>query len=171
MRKMKEKDVLILIGETHGHLGASIYLRDVLGIEAGAPPPVNLADEKRNGDFVRKLINEGAVAAVHDLSDGGLICAAAEMALAANVGALLFNSGNLSPTAFAFGEDQARYLLAVSPESEQAIYAAAREAGVYAEPVGIAGSREILFADEYVSLDDLRAAHEGWMPAYMSKAA
>jgi phosphoribosylformylglycinamidine synthase len=171
MRKMKEKDVLILVGETHGHLGASIYLRDVLGIEQGAPPPVNLADEKRNGDFVRALINDGAVAAVHDLSDGGLLCAAAEMALAADIGALIFNSGELSPIAFAFGEDQARYLIAVGPETEQAIYAAAREAGVHAEPVGIAGSREILFADEYVSLDDLRAAHEGWMPAYMSKAA
>ncbi len=171
MRAMKEKDVLILVGETHGHLGASIYLREVLGLEQGAPPPVNLAGEKRNGDFVRKLIETGAVAAVHDLSDGGLLCAAAEMALAADIGALIFNSSDLSPTAFAFGEDQARYLLAVPAEREQGIYAAAREAGVYAEPVGIAGSREILFADEYVSLDDLRAAHEGWMPAYMSKAA
>ncbi|HWA23135.1 MAG TPA: phosphoribosylformylglycinamidine synthase subunit PurL [Caulobacterales bacterium] len=171
MRAMKEKDVLILIGEAHGHLGASLYLREVLGVEAGAPPPVNLAEEKRNGDFVRKLIIESAVAAVHDLSDGGLLCAAAEMALAANVGALIFNSGDLSPAAFAFGEDQARYLLAVPAEREQAIYAAAREAEVYAEPVGVAGSREILFGDEYIALDDLRAAHEGWMPAYMSKAA
>ncbi|MES1202730.1 MAG: phosphoribosylformylglycinamidine synthase subunit PurL [Pseudomonadota bacterium] len=171
MRAMKEKDVLILIGETHGHLGASAYLRDVLGVEQGAPPPVNLTEEKRNGDFVRKLITEGAVAAVHDLSDGGLLCAAAEMALAANIGALIFNSGDLSSAAFAFGEDQARYLMAVKPDQEQAIYAAAREAGVHAEPVGIAGGREILFGDEYVSLDDLRAAHEGWMPAYMSKAA
>jgi phosphoribosylformylglycinamidine synthase len=171
MRAMKEKDVLILIGETHGHLGASIYLREVLGSEQGTPPPVTLADEKRNGDFVRGLIESGAAVAVHDLSDGGLLCAAAEMALAANIGALIFNSSDLSPTAFAFGEDQARYLLAVPAEREQAIYAAAREADVYAEPVGIAGSREILFGDEYVSLDDLRAAHEGWMPTYMSKAA
>ena len=53
---MVEGDVLVLIGETHGELGASIYLREVLGREDGAPPPVDLALERRTGDFVRGLI-------------------------------------------------------------------------------------------------------------------
>jgi hypothetical protein len=54
-----EGDVLVLIGETHGELGASIYLREILGREDGAPPPVDLAVERKTGDFVRSLIETG----------------------------------------------------------------------------------------------------------------
>jgi phosphoribosylformylglycinamidine synthase len=171
LNTMQANDVLILLGETRGHLGASIYLREVIGQEAGAPPPVNLAEEKRAGDLVRGLIVKGAVSAVHDLSDGGLACAASEMALASKIGVTLGNPGTLHPAAFAFGEDQARYLLAVAPEKEAAIYAAAAAAGVPAEPVGVAGGSEIAFGDEGVSLAALAKAHEAWLPGYMSKAA
>src|SRR5690606_29440996 len=81
-----EGDALVLIGETIGQLGASIYLREVLGREDGAPPPVDLALERKVGDFVRGEILEGRLTQVHDLSDGGLLAAAAEMALASDVG-------------------------------------------------------------------------------------
>src|SRR5476649_1770267 len=57
---MKSGDTLVLIGETHGELGSSLYLRELLGREDGAPPPVDLAMERRNGDFVRGLIRSGA---------------------------------------------------------------------------------------------------------------
>ena len=73
---------LILIGETTGHLGASLYLREIEGSEAGSPPPVDLTAERRNGDFVRDEITAGRVVACHDLSDGGLLVAIAEMAMA-----------------------------------------------------------------------------------------
>jgi phosphoribosylformylglycinamidine synthase len=168
---MSERDTLILIGETAGHLGASLFLREVLGKEEGAPPPVNLADEKRAGDLVRGLIQKGIVVAAHDLSDGGLLLAAAEMALAADMGVTLDNPTTLSDIAYAFGEDQARYLLAVPASREADVYAAAQAAGVAAEPVGIAGGADISFGDDTISLAELRKAHEGWLPAYMSKAA
>ncbi|MGE3303791.1 MAG: phosphoribosylformylglycinamidine synthase subunit PurL [Hyphomonadaceae bacterium] len=167
---MAERDVLILVGDSQGHMGASLYVREILGREEGAPPPVNLAAEKRAGGFVRRLIEQGVVRAAHDLSDGGLLCAAAEMALAANIGVTLANPSGLLDAAFLFGEDQARYLLAVPPEREDAVYAAAQAAGVPAEPVGAAGGAEILFGEDALALADLRAAHEGWLPAYMSKA-
>ncbi len=82
-------DALILIGETKGHLGASLYLREIVGREDGAPPPVDLAAERRNGDFVRAMIAAGHVAACHDISDGGLLVALAEMAMAGGIGATL----------------------------------------------------------------------------------
>ncbi|MGL4592468.1 MAG: phosphoribosylformylglycinamidine synthase subunit PurL, partial [Aestuariivirga sp.] len=82
-------DEILLIGGHGTHLGQSIYLREVLGREDGAPPPVDLAVEKRNGDFVRNLINTSQVSAVHDVSDGGLGLAVIEMALAAGLGAIL----------------------------------------------------------------------------------
>ena len=87
---MKPGEDLILIGETRGELGASLFLRELLGREDGSPPPVDLAAERRNGDLVRLLITSGWVSAVHDLSDGGLLAAtAAEMALASGVGVML----------------------------------------------------------------------------------
>ena len=159
-------DTLILLGVSHGELGSSLYLREVLGREDGAPPPVDLAAERRNGDFVRGLIRARHVNAVHDLSDGGLVAAAAEIALASGVGVTLDATSAAHAHPFLFGEDQARYLVAT--HAPEAVVAAALAAGVNAAPVGTAGGDAFastgLFA---IPLGDLRAAHEGWMPDYM----
>ena len=111
---MAEGDALVLIGQTHGELGTSIYLREVLGREDGAPPPVDLKLERKTGDFVRGLIEAGDLTVVHDLSDGGLIGAAADLVLASDVGVTLDASSATHAHIFLFGEDQARYLVAVS---------------------------------------------------------
>lgn len=163
---MKSGDALILVGETVGELGASMYLRECLGREEGAPPPVDLAIERRNGDFVRNLIQSGQVSVAHDLSDGGLIAALAEMTLAAKVGAQLLAAEELPAHAWLFGEDQARYL--VTTPAADAVLAAAEASGVPARIVGEAGgdvlARPGLFA---IPLERLRMAHEGWMPGFM----
>ncbi len=125
LRGAKAGDALMLIGETRGHLGASLYAREWLGLrgaDMGPPPPVDLATEKRNADFVRSLIEAGLITAVHDVSDGGLACAAAELALASGLGVHLdLDSALFASTAhtelgmatFAalFGETQGRFLL------------------------------------------------------------
>jgi phosphoribosylformylglycinamidine (FGAM) synthase-like enzyme len=131
---MVEGDVLVLIGETKGELGSSIYLREVLGREDGAPPPVDLALERRTGDFVREQIEAGALTCVHDLSDGGLIGAAADIALASDCGVELDASSDAHAHVLLFGEDQARYLVAVADATE--IIAAAQAAGLRASVVG-----------------------------------
>ncbi len=163
---MKSGDALVLVGETKGELGASMYLRECLGREDGAPPPVDLAAERRNGDFVRNLIQSGQVSVVHDLSDGGLIAAVAEMALAANLGAQLLAEVDLPPQAWLFGEDQARYLIATP--APDALLAAAEVSGVAARIVGEAGG-EVLARPGLFSLDleALRKVHEAWLPTYM----
>src|ERR1044071_4479535 len=79
----------VLIGETKGHLGASLYLREIEGREAGPPPPVDLVAERRNGDFVREQILAGRIASCPDVADGGLLVAVAEMAMAGERGAIL----------------------------------------------------------------------------------
>jgi len=160
---------LALVGESKGWLGASLYLREVEGRETGAPPPVDLAAEKRNGDFVRTLIGQGIVTVCHDLSDGGLACAAAELALASDIGVALFPVEG-DAIGFLFGEDQARYLIGVAPEHEDALLEAADALGVSLSFVGLAGSCEVAFGPEdAVDLEDLRRAHEGWLPAYMAR--
>jgi phosphoribosylformylglycinamidine synthase len=169
---VKTGDTLLLVGETRGALGASLYLRELFGREEGAPPPVDLALEKKNGDFVRGLIQAGRVTQVHDLSDGGLIAGAAEMALASNVGVRLTLDGGLPIHAALFGEDQARYLLAVPAEAAAAIAHEAGAAGVIVSAIGQAGGDAIAVEGVLsVDLEDLRQAHEGWMPAYMSGKA
>ncbi len=165
---LKAGDQLILIGETKGHLAQSMVERALLGREEGPPPPVDLAVERRNGDFVRKLIEDGVVSVCHDLSDGGLAAAAADLVLASGVGVMLTNPTSLPDTAFLFAEDQARYLIALSPGLADDLFEAADVAGVPAEPVGMAGGCEIAFKDAAVDVVDLRAAYEGWLPAFMS---
>ncbi|WP_374653865.1 phosphoribosylformylglycinamidine synthase subunit PurL [Phenylobacterium sp.] len=163
---MTEGDALVLIGSTVGELGASMYLREVLGREEGAPPPVDLALERKVGDFVRNLILSGQATVCHDLSDGGLIAAAAEMALASNTGLSLGAKDGLAAHAFLFGEDQARYLVAVKDAAP--ILEAAKAAGVEATVVGKAGGADLAVEGLFtLPLAKLRAEHEGWMPAYM----
>jgi phosphoribosylformylglycinamidine synthase len=160
---------LLLVGETRGALGSSLYLREILGREDGAPPPVDLAAERRNGDFVRSLIVSGQVSVVHDLSDGGLLCAAAEMALASDVGIVLTENSGLPIHAALFGEDQARYLLAVPHQAVAQIAHEAGAAGVVVAKIGQAGGSDIVVEGVLsLPLERLRQAHEGWMPAYMS---
>jgi phosphoribosylformylglycinamidine synthase len=155
-------DAIILIGGHGTHLGQSIYLREVLGREDGAPPPVDLAKEKQHGDFVRSLIKSGQVSAVHDVSDGGLGLAVIEMAMASGLGASL--------TALTheqlFGEDQARYVVTGSP----AILDAAAKAGIPAMQVGTVTAEPTLniAGGPSISVTELRTAHEGWFPAFMS---
>jgi phosphoribosylformylglycinamidine synthase len=163
-------EALILVGETTGWLGCSLYLRDLLGRDEGAPPPVDLAAERRNGDFVRRMIEAGRVSACHDLSDGGLLVAVAEMVLAGDTGAeIAAPAGGDGPPlhAWLFGEDQARYLIATADPA--ALLAAAAAAGVPARRIGVGGGKSLKLAGVgAISMDELRTAHEGWLPAYMA---
>ena len=151
-----------------------MYLREVLGREDGAPPPVDLAVERRTGDMIRALILAGDLRTVHDLSDGGLIAAAAEMALASNVGLALNYQTDIPDHAAFFGEDQARYLLALSHDQLDVLDAAAEVAGVEYAIVGRAGGDEISFSGAAgfitaIDLEDLRTTHESWLPGYMGE--
>ncbi|MGZ8370405.1 MAG: phosphoribosylformylglycinamidine synthase subunit PurL, partial [Caulobacteraceae bacterium] len=168
--RLKEGDTLILIGDSKGELGASLYLREVLGSEEGAPPPVDLAAERRNGDFVRGLIRSGEVTVCHDLSDGGLIGAAADMALASSIGVTLNATSASHAHLYLFGEDQARYLIATRDPG--AMLAVAQAAGVKAIVAGAAGG-DAFASRELFSLPmaQLREAYEGWLPGYMERLA
>ena len=169
----RDGDALVLIGTTKGWLGQSAYLATVCGREEGAPPPVDLAAEKRNGDFVRGLITSGLVDTVHDLSDGGLAVAVAEMAMAGNIGAVLPECPLPVPChAYLFGEDQGRYLLAVEPDAVADLLYSASAQGIDAAVIGVTGADSLtLPGDEIIALETLRQAHEGWLPAYMAGPA
>ncbi len=145
-----EGQAIWLIGGKGTHLGQSIWLREVHGQEAGAAPHVDLAAERAHGEQVRTLVLDGVATAVHDISDGGLIVAVAEMALAGKIGATL----DAMTTAEAFGEDQARYV--VTTAADVTIPGAIR--------IGTTGGNNV----SGVALDTLRTAHEGFLPNLMN---
>ena len=165
-----DEDVVVLIGDTTGWMGQSSYLFELHGREEGAPPPVDLAVEKRNGDFVREAVIAGRLGAAHDLSDGGLLVALAEMAMAGKKGArILLPELEIPLHAFLFGEDQARYVVTASAAEAGRLIVDAAMAGVPATAIGAVGG-DVLTVGEHltVSVDDLRQRHESWMPTYMS---
>ncbi len=165
-----EGDAVILIGDTGGHLGQSLYLRELHGREDGPPPPVDLALERKNGDLVRALIQSGFANACHDLADGGLLVAVAEMAMGGGIGAEIdVPAGPVPAHAWLFGEDQARYLIATN--DPDAVMAKALEAGVSATRIGTTGGETLaLSSGETVALSALKKKNEDWMPNFMGAA-
>ena len=163
-------EAILLIGETTGWLGQSLYLRDLCARDDGAPPPVALETEKRNGDFVRILIHENIATAAHDISDGGLLVALAEMAMASGVGAQLAPApGKIPAHAFWFGEDQGRYLVTVHSGAVDAILARAAIAGVPVRRIGTTSGETLAIADERpVLVEALSERFEAWLPGYMA---
>jgi phosphoribosylformylglycinamidine synthase len=153
-----EGDAIWLIGGDGTHLGQSLWLREIHGREDGPPPPVDLAKERDNGERIRSLIDSGTVNAVHDVADGGLLVAIAEMALAGRIGARLDPIDDLAE---AFGEDQARYVV-TAPDGV--------EVGS-ARRIGSVGGTTLAIGGSTVALDDLRRDHEAFFPELMGADA
>ena len=164
-----EGEAILVIGETQGWLGQSVYLRDICRREEGAPPPVDLAAEKRNGDVVRGMIHAGTATAVHDISDGGLLIALTEMAMAGHIGAVLDAAPAATlPHAYWFGEDQARYIVTVKQDDLLGVMTKLRAVEVPCVQIGLTGGDSVAIAGERaVHVEHLRSAHERWLPAYM----
>ncbi len=164
-------EALLLVGQMdeEGWLGQSLYLREVCGREEGAPPLVDLNHERKVGDAVRDLIVRDKITACHDLSDGGLLVAVTEMALAGNIGAQLNNIAARHD--LLFGEDQGRYLMTVPSELVSAVTADLTKAGVTVKQIGVTGGAAIALDGASVDLAALRQLHEGWFPSYMAAAS
>ena len=164
-----EGELILLVGATQGWLGQSLYLREVCGREEGAPPPVDLAAERRNAEFIRTLIRDGLATAVHDISDGGILVALAEMAMASRIGAVLEAPHGAIAHAFWFGEDQARYV--VTAKDHAAVEQRAKAASVPITRIGATGGRVIALGEERpLLLEALVDRFEGWLPSYMTES-
>jgi phosphoribosylformylglycinamidine synthase len=152
-----EGDRLAVIGPCYPELGQSLWLREIHGNRNGNPPVVDLGDERFNGQLIRKLVTEGRVNAVHDISDGGLLVAVAEMALASGIGIDL----DAMDTAFAFNESQSRYLVTFPAN------AALDRSQIPHEVIGTVGGDAITVNGSGISLSDLREAHQSFFRDWM----
>jgi phosphoribosylformylglycinamidine (FGAM) synthase-like enzyme len=157
-----------LVGGGPSWLGQSAWLATIAGREEGAPPPVDLAAERRNGEFVASLIQTGRVSAVHDLSDGGLAVALAEMVIAGGIGASV--KAEAPEHVFFFGEDQGRYVLTAPPAESAALAEEAKRLNVPLSRLGATGGQTLrLGGAAPLPLAALNEAYESWLPAYMSR--
>lgn len=154
-----EGDAIFVIGQNDGHIGQSLWLREVHGRQDGDAPKVDLTKERTHAEFVRKLVAECKVNAVHDVSDGGLLVAVTEMALASDMGCTLEQIGDQMT---AFGEDQARYVVT------SAVADTIQAAGIPMTRIGTVGGNSVRGPGFTVPLTDLRTAHEEFFPALMA---
>lgn len=173
MALKRSGELVVVIGREQGWLGQSIYqLLEAGGLD-GAPPPVDLADELKAGRLVRSLIREELTDTVHDCSDGGLLVAIAEMALAGGIGVELFAyEGRLPEHAVWFGEDQGRYLVSLEPSAAERVIERARLLAIPARIVGRTGGDDLAKpGEERLPLAALRTVHEAWLPQFMNSTA
>jgi phosphoribosylformylglycinamidine synthase len=168
-------DIILLVGERKGDLGQSLWLRelhDIEGKDAGPPPRVDLAAERKTGDFIRQAIHCGALTAVHDVSDGGVAVAVAEMALAGNVGAIIDAPIAGTVAGALFAEDQGLYVVTARDAALVDVLLHAEETGIAVERLGRTIANRIIFelkeSDHAVGLDELREAHEAFLPSLMA---
>ncbi|MCA1442410.1 phosphoribosylformylglycinamidine synthase subunit PurL [Ensifer sp. IC4062] len=150
------------------HIAQSVYMRDIHGRADGPAPHVDLAHERKVGDFVRGLIEAGLASAVHDCSSGGLALAVAEMAMASAIGATIDAPAGHDPIPVFYGEDQGRYVVTVAAGKLDAVLERAKAAGVSLPVIGKTGGDAVKLGEaRAVAINDLRAAHESWFPEYM----
>ena len=133
----KEKDILILIGKTFGHIEQSCFLKENYSITDGMPPEINLLNEKNNGECLLKLIEKELILSSHDISSGGLILALAEMALSSNFGVKIHKPKKLTDlNSYFFGEDQARYIIEIEAKNLNKVEKILKEDNIYYENIG-----------------------------------
>ena len=162
---------LYVVGQSEktndGWLGCSVYAREIAGREGGAPPSVDLEAEAKNGQLVREAIAKGLASSAQDISDGGLMIAMAEMVMAGQCGAKITPPDSGSVHGWAFGEDQARYILAVRDVGEFAALCAAHQ--IEAVCIGETISKTELTVGDLppISKEEMVAWHTSPIPALM----
>ncbi len=164
-------DVVFLIGTEATHLANSLYQREILFEESGPAPEVDLLMERARGDFVLAAIRSEYASACHDISDGGLAIALAEMCMASGEG-MRCEIEVTYPHSALFGEDQARYLVAVDEQWADMFAANCEGSGVSFAKIGTVGGDRLIINDLIdISVEDMTTTHESWFPAFMGETA
>ena len=163
-----ENNVLLLIGKTFGHLEQSCFLKENYSIIDGMPPDINLVNEKNNGETLLKLIDKNLILSSHDISNGGLITALSEMSISSNYGAKIQKPKKLTNLfKYFFGEDQARYIIEISPNNLIKVENILKENDIYHENIGFTQKEYLEIEGELkISTKDLFKINNQWYSSY-----
>ena len=164
----RKDDVIIIIGKTDGHLSQSIYATELLNINTGLPPKVNLDEEKKNGLTIKSLIESSLVDTSHDISDGGILIALTEMAIKNNIG-FDIETDIINSHRFLFGEDQGRYIISVKEKNLIKVKKILEESNVIYNIAGVTIDKIIKVNEEKTSIDEIKEIYENWFTKYLSK--
>ena len=164
----KNNSNLILIGKTLGHLEQSCFLKENYSIDDGLPPDINLKNEKNNGESLLKLIEENLILSSHDVSNGGLITALAEMTITSDFGAKIQKPKKLTNLyKYFFGEDQARYIIEIEAVNLSKIEKILKNNDVYYENIGYTQKEYFEIEGELkISNKDLFKINNEWYNNY-----
>ncbi len=163
-----EKNFIILIGKTFGHLEQSSFLREIYSIIDGNPPEVNLVNEKNNGEIILNLIKYNLVSSVHDISEGGLIIALSEMSFGSNLGVKILKPKKLTDlNQYFFGEDQGRYIVEVKKENLSQVEKLLVNNNIYFENIGYTQNSFFEIENELkIDINDLFKINNQWYNNY-----
>ena len=163
-----EKSNILLIGKTFGHLEQSCFLKENFSIIEGIPPEINLVNEKNNGEIILKLINNGLIKSVHDVSSGGLLVALSEMSIGTNFGIKIQKPQKLTNlTGYFFGEDQGRYVIEIDPSNLDKVVKLLNENNIYHDNLGVTQKEFFEIEDEMkISNKELFKVNNHWYNNY-----
>ena len=162
-------NLLLIIGETKGHIHQSALCYDILHIKKGPPPSINLSEEKKNSFFIRDLINKKIALSVHDISDGGIALTIAEMCMSGKIGAnITTNLIDAERIKFLFGEDQARYVIEVKSADYDNIVKLAKEKEVSLLQIGSTKAENLTIDDMKITVEDMLTLNNKWFHNYNS---
>jgi len=163
---------IFVIGKTLGHLHQSEFLREVVKIEDGPPPNVNLFNEKNNGLLILKLILDKVVNSVHDISSGGILLALSEMCISGKIGAeIKVPNNNIGVHEYLFGEDQSRYLVEVSEKNKDEVIKIIEKSGIYYDILGKTQKNSLNLNKEFnIKVDDLTESSLFWFKNYFKES-
>ena len=164
----RKDDIIIIIGKTDGHLSQSIYATELLNINTGLPPKVNLAEEKKNGLTIKSLIESSLVDTSHDVSDGGILIALTEMAIKNNIG-FEIETDKSNSHRFLFGEDQGRYIVSIKEKNLIKVKKILEENNVIYTIAGVTIDKIIKVNEEKIHIDMIKEIYENWFTRYLSE--
>jgi len=161
----QNNSLVYAVGETKGHLGNSQYLSIVQHKELGSTPVIDLNKELKNGKFILELVNQDLALSAHDIGEGGLLVAAAEMSLSSGIGITI--DCVIKSHEFFFGEDQGRYLIEIDIQNDDALKKLSADHGVVVEYIGQTKDDVIeIKENSKISIEELKNNHEKWFPDF-----
>ena len=159
---------ILVIGKTTGHLNQSEFFREVLKINEGPPPEINLFNEKNNGLIIKKLISKKLLNSVHDISSGGILFSLVEMCISGNIGAKIkIQQNKISLHEYLFSEDQSRYLIEINNKNKDEVIKTLKENSIYYEIIGKTQKDSLVLDNEFkMELSELNRLNSFWFRDY-----
>ena len=166
----ENKNHVLVIGKTEGHIDQSLFARSVLDEINGPPPEINLFNEKNNGETLLKLIEKNYIKSAHDVSLGGIITALSKMCIKGNKGINLNKPKFLiSMIEYFFSEDQGRYIIEINPTDLKEVIKILEKNAVHFDELGIIEEKYMTINEKTkVTIDELKTYNTNWLNNYMN---